>query len=257
MHPKYISLIILLIASIGFVNGKSLNAGKSGGHEADIYAVLPFERCEKISTMIRAIHNNIDHPIGYFEGLRDTPHQDFTWHKLGHRVFFHWGFNTNPRSSTQLATLVEERDWSDDVQKSFWKKVVEEQARRNRETISVVGSTLNFNSTERAYANAFASIITNVHILGDYTTTNISSLQHIDMIVVDLKKALFESLHGADQAKRINKLLDITKSYTDVRECAEAILTILKDELPRFLLQTQEGFFARKFRLLSLPLKRL
>lgn len=255
---RYLLLLFFAFITIAIINAKSLNAGKKGGHEADIYAVLPFERCEQISSLILTLHNNIDHPIGYFPGLRDAPHQNFTWHKYGHRVFFHWGFNANPQSSKILNELVTERKWNKAVEQSFWKKVIDEQARRNRESMAAVANTLNFQTagTQRAYSNAFASIITDIHLLGDYSTTNIVTLQNIDLIIADIQKALFESLQGGDEAKRINRLLDKTATNKDVRVRAEAALTILQKELPNFILTAQNGFFARHFKKQGLPLKK-
>lgn len=257
MTLKNLLIILISLLYLTPLNSKSLNPGKNNGHEADIYSVLPFKRCAEISDLILVIHNNIDFPIGYFPGLRDAPHQDFTWHKYGHRVFFHWGFNSNPRSCGILQELVSERNWSKDVKTSFWNKVITEQARRNKESMSKVGETLGFElaGAQRAYANAFASIITDIHILGDYSTTKIATLQNIDLIIVDLKKALFESLKGGESAKQINKLLDETYKIEDVRERANATLIILQEQLPSFFLKIQNGYFAKHFEKLNLPLK--
>ena len=112
LRLRLLFIILITIASITHLNSKSLNPGQKNGHEADIYSVLPFERCDSINKLIKIIHNNIDHPIGYFKGLRDSPHQNFTWHKYGHRVFFHWGFNSNPRDCKILQSLIDECNWS-------------------------------------------------------------------------------------------------------------------------------------------------
>ena len=210
MKKTLLILVCLCLFCESF--GKSLKHGQSGGHEADIYSVLPFDRNDKIDALILIIHNNIDLPVGYFNGLREEPHHQFTWHKYGHRTFFHWGFNSNPKSSKILQELVEERQWTPDVVNAFWDKVIAEQARRNRLTMENVGKTLNFgvSGAERSYSNAFASIITDIHILGDYSTTNIAMLQSLDLVVADIEKALFESLKGGAEAKRIKKLLNDT-----------------------------------------------
>lgn len=63
------------------VQSNSLKSRQFGGHEADVYSVLPFERSEKFSKVIFTFQNNIDFPVGHFEGLGDTPHQNFTWLK--------------------------------------------------------------------------------------------------------------------------------------------------------------------------------
>ena len=257
MTLKNLFIILISLLYISPSNSKSLNPGKNNGHEADIYSVLPFKRCTEISGLILVIHNNIDFPIGYFPGLRDIPHQDFTWHKYGHRVFFHWGFNSNPRSCDILQELVSERNWSKEVEASIWSKVIIEQAKRNKESMTKVGKTLGFElaGAQRAYANAFASIITDIHLLGDYSTTKIATLQNIDLIIVDIQKALFESLKGGDRAKQINKMLDDTHQIEDIRDRANATLIILQEHLPTFFLNIQDGFFAKHFKKLDLPLK--
>ncbi len=259
MAIRLLFITIISILSITQLNSKSLNPGQKNGHEADIYSVLPFERCDSINKLIKVIHQNIDFPIGYFEGLRDAPHQDFTWRKYGHRVFFHWGFNSNPKSSKVLQSLIDERKWTKQQEESFWNKIIKEQARRNRQSMGTVANILGFqlSGVQRGYANAFASIITDIHILGDYSTTNTSTLQDVDLVIADIKKALFESLKGEDAAKRINKLLDDTKSITDSKERASTTLVILQKHLPSFFIQIQDGFFAKHFTKKGLPLKRL
>lgn len=241
------------------VHAKSLNAGRSGGHEADIYAVLPFERSREISELIYTIHQTIDYPVGYFDGLRDAPHEEFTWHKYGHRVFFHWGFNANPRSSQTLQSLVQERKWSESIEEAFWQKVIREQARRNGEVLTAIGSTLSLQTAgvQRSYINAFASIIVDIHILGDFSTTKRESLKTLDMIVSDLEKALFENFRGGDHAKAIAKKMNSTKSIADDNQRADAILKIMKSELPRFILEANGGFFARHFKHIGLKTKPL
>lgn len=254
---KRVGVTLLLVALVIPLFSKSLKPGQKGGHEADIYSVLPFARSTQIDSLIYIIHSNIDFPIGYFKGLRDAPHQDFTWHRYGHRVFFHWGFNSDPRNGQILQTLVAERNWAPEVEQAFWNKVIAEQGRRNKETMQIVSRTLGFllEGKQRAFANAFASIITDVHILGDYTTTSTVTLQPVEFVVADIKKALFESLEGGDEAKRIHARLDKTRAIVSNKERAAAVLVILQEELPQFILSAREGWFRRHFQKLGLPLK--
>ncbi len=65
---KKILLMLVCICLFYASFGKSLKQGQSGGHEADIYSVLPFDRNDKIDALILIIHNNIDLPVGYFNG---------------------------------------------------------------------------------------------------------------------------------------------------------------------------------------------
>ncbi len=252
-------LLLSFIVEYNFAFPKSLNPGKPSGHQADIYSILPFKKCKQIDDLILNIHNGIDHPIGYFAGLRNPPHQDFTWHKYGHRVFFHWGFNSNPKNSIILNKLVDERKWPKNTQELFWEKVITEQSRRNKSDMALCSKTLSFSlqGKERAYANAIASLIVDVHILGDYTTTNIVCLQEISSVASDIKKALFSSLYGGDIAKEINKAIDKTASIKSQKERAVAILKILQQNMPTFWLEAQNSYFIKHFKKIGLPLKQL
>jgi|SRR5574344_829684 hypothetical protein len=249
--------VVVVLYCTDLLYAKSLLPGKQGGHEADIYGVLPFRRQPKVNKMILMIHNSIDMPTGYFPGLKRAPHQNFTWHRYGHRVFFHWGFNSDPRSSKILNELVSECKWSADVEEQFWKKVVDEQAIRNKSNMETVAAVLGYSlsGVERGYVNAVASLIVDTHILGDYTTTETRSLQDIDMLAADIQKALFSSLRGGDAAKSINKRIDKTASLTPAAVRAEAILAILQSDMPTFWEKAQEGAFIKHFRGMGLIVK--
>lgn len=233
--------ILILLAAVCMFNtaeGKSFNRGKSGGHEADMYSVLPFKRCAKISNWLEFIHKTIDFPYNkYFDGLRDAPHQNFSWGKYGHRIFFHWGFNSRPWSP-QIQEQVDKCGWSPQVTASFKAKLVTEQAKRNKAIMEKTAGVFNLSLSgqERAYANALASIVSDVHLLGDYTTENIAPLPNLQFVMNDLKTSLFERMQGGEQAKRINKLIDNTAvRYPDSKQRAQAVLAILQKELPSFI----------------------
>lgn len=254
----FITAILLLLPSR--MEAKQFGKGKNNGHEADMYAVLPFQRSVQISAWLESVHKTIDYPYNsYFEGLRSIPHQKFSWGKYGHRIFFHWGFNSEPWSP-QIQEQVDKCGWDAGTIASFRAKLTAEQARRNQAIMEQTGILFHFglSGQERAYANALASLVSDVHLLGDFTTENIAPLPNLQYVINDIKTTLLERLPGDGQARQINRQLDATRTqYPDTKVRAQAVLDILKKELPRFLLTCNKGYFKRHFVRYGIPLKNL
>lgn len=242
-------LIVFCVLSL-CASAKSFDKGGKNGHEADMYAVLPFERSPEISQWLEFIHRTIDFPYNkYFDGLRDAPHQKFSWGKYGHRIFFHWGFNSEPWSP-QIQEQVNKCKWDAKTVAGFKAKLVAEQARRNKSIMEQTGKLFGFNLSgqERAYANAMAAIVSDIHLLGDYTTENIAPLPNLQHVINDIQTTLFERLQGGEEAKRLNKRLDaLEKQYPDTKQRAQAALDFLHAEFPAFLLTCNNGYFKRQF----------
>lgn len=252
-------LTTLILFSISFYAfPKSFDKGKPGGHEADAYSVLPFEKNEKISKWFEVIHKTIDYPYNkYFTGLRNPPHQNFSWGKYGHRLFFHWGFNSKPWSA-QVEECVNLCKWDNQTILKFKNKLISEQARRNRLVMEETAKTLSFGMSGqmRSYSNGFASIVYDTHILGDYTTTKQSPLQDINAVIDDIKFATYNKLQGGESAKKINKKLEKTKTdYKDKKKRAQKVLEILQNDLPSMILTANNGYFKKHFSEAGLKLR--
>jgi hypothetical protein len=254
---KFLLLSVLLVM-FGAVSAKSFLRGEAGGHEEDAYSVLPFKESDKISDWLEAIHKTIDVPYNsYFKGLRDAPHQKFSWGKYGHRIFFHWGFNGKPWSP-QIEEKVLECHWDIATTESFKRKLVEEQARRNRLVMERTSETLKLGMSGvlREYTNGFASLVYDTHLLGDYSTTQKAPLQDLNAVIDDIKSALFRKLKGGNVALSINKRLDLTKTlYSDPEVRAKEVLTILKEDVPEMILNAQDGYFRKHFKDCKIKIK--
>ena len=135
----------------------------------------------------------------------------FTWGSLGHRLLFHWGFNTDPKHHAPLARQVcsclkGNLDAEKEERKFFAYLTSSIQSRRNRRLINAVISVTGI-PTSRGYANAIATIIYDVHLLGDYETVNTSALPKIDDIERDLVENGFSRLiSGGDKSERLSKI---------------------------------------------------
>lgn len=252
--------VFLFVFSLIIVtaSAKSFLRGESGGHEADAYSVLPFKECKLISDWFEVVHKTIDVPCNsYFKGLRDAPHQHFSWGKYGHRIFFHWGFNGKPWSP-QLEEKVLECHWDASTTDAFKKKLVDEQARRNRLVMAKTSETLQLgmSGSLREYTNGFASLVYDTHLLGDYTTKQKAPLQDLNLVIDDIKVALYRKLKGGDVALAINKRLDLTKTlYTEPEKRAEKVMEILQKEVPEMILNAQDGYFRKHFKASKIKVK--
>ena len=135
----------------------------------------------------------------------------FTWGNYGHRLLFHWGFNADPARYPQLvrqvrSCLKDNPNAKDEERKFFAYLTRNIQSRRNRKLVNAVISVTGI-PTSRGYANAVATILYDVHLLGDYSTTNTSALPSIDSIENDLTENGFRRLlTGGDKSERLGKI---------------------------------------------------
>lgn len=135
----------------------------------------------------------------------------FTWGNYGHRLLFHWGFNADPEKHPPLVRQVRlglkgNPNAREQERKFFAYLTRNIQSRRNRRLINAV-TTVTGIPTSRGYANAIATIIYDVHLLGDYETVSTSALPKIDDIERDLLENGFTRLiSGGDKSERLAKI---------------------------------------------------
>jgi len=135
----------------------------------------------------------------------------FNWGNYGHRLLFHWGFNADPKRYSPLvkqvrSCLKDNPDAREHERKFFSYLTNNIQSRRNRKLINAVTSVTGI-PTARGYANAIATIIYDVHLLGDYETVNTSALPKIDDIERDLTENGFSRLiTGGDKSERLAEI---------------------------------------------------
>ncbi len=170
----------------------------------------------------------------------------FTWGSYGHRLLFHWGFNADPKRYSQLMrqvhTCLKNNKNAHEEEKKFFAYITKEiQSRRNRKLINAVITTTGIPSS-RGYANALATIIYDVHLLGDYSTTNTSALPPIADIENDLIERGFKRLiSGGGNTKRLE---EIEREFTSAVRLgrgrinsrrAQLLLEAIKKYLPQIL----------------------
>lgn len=181
----------------------------------------------------------------------------FTWGNYGHRLLFHWGFNGDPKTYGPLQQQIkialekdiaakglrgeEARRYREREKKKLEQLLINLQARRNRKLITKVEREMGIPKT-RGYAGAVATIIHDVHLLGDYETPLISALPAPDAIERDLIDHGFQRLlRGGDRTERLQKIdADLKEALKNgrgrtYRKRAELLLEKPKYCIPQIL----------------------
>ena len=210
MHQKF--LVILSLLLVIFAGGDSL--AKSGREHIQlwdkVFGVTDMTSRENIQPLWRTAQEVIDRYKEDYNELTEN-FSWFNWGNYGHRLLFHWGFNADPNRYSPLvkqvrSCLKDNPDAREQEHKFFAYLTGNIQSRRNHKLINAV-TTVTGIPTSRGYANAIATIIYDVHLLGDYETVNTSALPKIDDIERDLLMNGFSRLiSGGDKSDRLAKI---------------------------------------------------
>ena len=182
----------------------------------DVFGIRDKTSEKNIQPLWKVAQDVIDETKSDYDDLK----KKFNWFKWGtytHRLLFHWGFNANPQSYAPLVRQVRSclKDKSDarNQERQFFAYLTKNiQAPRNKRLINAVVSVTGI-PTARGYANAVATILYDIHLLGDYIPTtegkipNTSALPKIDDIEADLvEKGFKKLLAGGDKSERLKKI---------------------------------------------------
>lgn len=181
----------------------------------------------------------------------------FTWGNYGHRLLFHWGFNGDPKTYVPLQQQIkialkkdiaakglrgeEAGRYQEREKKKLEQLLISLQREHNSQLIEKVKDVVSIDKT-RGYAGAVATIIHDVHLLGDYETPLISALPAPDAIERDLINHGFQRLlKGGDRTERLQKIdADLKEALKNgrgrtYRKRAELLLEKLKYCIPQIL----------------------
>lgn len=198
------------------------HAHSGAEHLADMKRVMPFEDVEqnrRVFKFFRLMNAYIDRPgqeLGtkfdreaYKRPAFIAEHPKFgniRWEGK-HRIWHHWGFNTDPRQFPPLVnslnTAIEQGVITKDDLPEFWRMMTDEIARRNRFLLSQGANALGFgqpgsiSAQQRRQLNGWVTIIYSVHILGDYQTDDIAVLAPLGRVYADINNAI-DNLAGKE-----------------------------------------------------------
>lgn len=248
---KHFFLIVFILCSTCFLFGK-------GGdeHSGDIIRVLGLDlKMEPQKVLAEKITNALEETI---DGGIGKPNNDvskllreiqnvvptFKTSPYGHRLFFHWGFNGDPKKSEAIIRCLERCNATSAEESKVWDLILAEQIKRNRKLLDSVQHAL----TEKTglvrpishdQLNAIVSIGYDVHLLGDFiegVPDTQSALLPLDSIVADLVSAS-QKIKGKDDKVRnsIKKGLNDAKKAGSSAQQAEKMLEVLEKNMPKLL----------------------
>ena len=218
-------------------------------HNKDISAVLgvKIKNNSALNSVLTEFAIAIDNvPKGFSKQITETIKKvdqeaiDFNTGKYSHRLFFHWGFNVDPRKSSALAERINLASKSYAGREAAYLTIINEQGKRNKK---LKKSVERLGSLSPDQANALATIIYNTHILGDYIKgkdDTIKPLLPIQNLAGDLINASRKI--GCMDIKLINKFKrsidQANRTPGKPEEKAVAIFEVLKKEMPTIINNT-------------------
>lgn len=210
---KHVVLCVLLIVSA--LPSLALSGAE---HQADMQRIFPFawndgnDKNKLVMDFYKRVNVYLDHPYvepGQHPSKKDPKRPKFVvdnpklslihWDG-GHRIWFHWGFNTDPRQFEPLtsglerarsAGIINQRDID-----AFWASLTEEIAKQNRALMNESAQIFGFgdlgaiSASERRQINAIVTMLYSIHVVGDYETTDTMGLSPLSRVYADIYNAI-------------------------------------------------------------------
>lgn len=235
-------------------------------HVADMKRVMPFEDVEqnrRVFKFFRLMNSYIDRP-GQAPGTKfdreayKRPAVIAEHPKFGnirwegkHRIWYHWGFNTDPRQFPPLVnslnSAIDQGVITKDDLPEFWRLMTEEIAKRNRFLLNQGANAFGYGqlgsitAQQRRQLNGWVTVIYSVHILGDYQTEDTDVLAPLGRVYADINNAI-DNLAGKD-AGNVEKAKIIKAALKKSQSSPERYLDALEREFTPFILSLKgEGY---------------
>ena len=246
-----LSLLLYIAAAAYFVYANSASAKDGKAHIRD------WEEVFNMAALDNNGRKNLDELWNFSQKIIDDPDYNalksrFEWLSFNageHRFFFHWGFNTNPERFRPLQKFIAKRldayvsktnmppkeaeTFKKSQYKEFFNYITKKiQPDRNRRLINTIIKTTGIPRT-RGYAGAVATIIHDIHLLGDYSTSATDALPDISDIQRDLLDNGFARLLAGSGA-------DVTLS--DIRSAFRAAQNNINSRRAEILIQETGRF---------------
>lgn len=250
-------LPFVLAAAFSFqAAAKSAGSIDGDGHSGDMARVLGIDlgnqgakqRIERLTDVFaKSIDGGADN---LYAKIREIA-PDFSWHQAGHRIFFHWGMNVDPKRSEVLAASVKEAaKGNKNLEDMIWLLIIDEQRARNTAMFEAVSSVyFNIKGDGRPAPfthediRGIASLLYDTHIIGDHITGKAAtqrSIANLSLVKGDVIKAV-EGIAARDKDFNENKLrnrlrkdLSAVSSGNDAEQ-AKRVLEIMTEQIPVIL----------------------
>ncbi len=248
---RIVWVFIMVIGTYLFCDGKSGN-----DHFWDMVNIFPFDYNAQASNSrvfeffkdVNQYLDNVNFPkknktTGHPRFIKDYP--EFSKMKFAnHRIWFHWGFNRNPKKFAPLRRIVDENiknnllDENDEY--LFWKFLMKEVSRRNEilmskwAKISGYSGLRQLSKINRDQSNAFVTILVAIHLLGDHTTTETGVIINTEDLYGEINDAI-DKISGKGRGYNVEGAKALI-NYKELKAIRKSILINLLKSLRHFYL---------------------
>lgn len=218
----YKRCFLLLVAVMGLA--LPCRALSGWEHATDMYRIFPFDSVPQNKAVLRyyrLVNSYLDYPYTQ-PGERPSKnnpkrpkciadHPKFSKiHWQGkHRIWFHWGFNTDPRQFAPITNSLNAAIADGVIQASdlpeFWDLMNAEVSKRNRALMNEGAAVFGFgelgaiSAAQRRQLNGLVTVLYSIHILGDHQTTDSNDIVPLNRVYADVYSAI-DNIAGKDAA---------------------------------------------------------
>lgn len=275
MRKNVIFMILICVPLFSFaLSGKE--------HVADMMRVFPFEDVEqnaKVFKFYRQVNHYLDWP-----GQDPTQHHDknapkrplsianhpkfgnISWHGK-HRIWFHWGFNTDPHKFPPIVNSLNDAVSNGVISSNdlpeFWNLLMKEVSKRNRALMNNGAKVFGFgelgtiSAAQRRQLNGLVTVLYSVHVIGDHETTDKDDIAPLSRVFADINNAI-DNIAGKD-ASNIEKAKSIKAALKKAQSSPEKYLNTLEREFTPFILSLSgDGYdYKTRFKKLGYVMKKV
>lgn len=183
-----------------------------------------------------------------------------------HRIWYHWGFNHDPKKFGPLVKAVRENLENETLAREsesfFWRKLMENVSERNKVLLSEWAKVSGYNglrmlsNLQRKQSNAFVTILVSIHLLGDHTTTETSVIIDRRSLTNQVIDAIFD-LAGTKYAHNIKEAKTLKNKLIRVRNDPAMFLDVMAKNFTPFLysLKGEEYNYKKRFKKMGYKMK--
>ena len=209
IRPHAVLMAAGLSLSVLTAMGKETLSPFDQGHAGDMCRVLGLDLADSRVLAKAYILNDMKDGFPFYIDNRASADEfgrriqtiapNFTRGNYSHRLYFHWGFNVNPRSCAALRERIDLATDSDPVKDQIWRLVRVEQACRDKNMEDAVERAAAASPNTRCEmrseeVNRIAAILYDTHILGDYIehkgTDTEKPLLDLDLLEADVIESI-------------------------------------------------------------------
>lgn len=219
-------------------------------HARDMKRIFPFVDCPsngEIIAFYSLVNKYIDSPNDRNTGKPNpiADHPKFSKIKFGnHRIWYHWGFNKDPKRFTPLVDAVnsniENCEISESDVEEFWSLLKKDIGLRNRSLMNKAAEIMGYqslgsiSSDQRKQLNAFVTLLYSIHLLGDHQTSMTSIMYDLKGVYGDIYNAI-DDLAGRNMAN-VLKARQFKKELRTKQLNPENFLDMMEENFSLFIL---------------------